>query len=322
MAPSKETSCEGSLPTVPPTPVKLIVGLLRDLSIKEDTHLTPIDKNPDGSDSTPPSTPTPDIANIATRDSLQARISEAITKLLATEITNLLTDKPLLSSLKMPAAVIQPIQALKTSPNLLAIEPNTKKEVLLLGALQEVEECCEAYKQRVITLQAQAVLNEAYCNKLHFQLAFQEEKKKNPGAPGKLVEDGLPRLLSGDEFDEKVVEFTKWQKEKEVQKETRQAEREELKAANDEWKKNEAKRKVENVARRERFHAAKSTWQAKKQEARAAKQKFTKPEPKLGVLLKALPKPMLPAEEEENGEELDDNDEESASSDNDLAQVA
>ncbi|KAF9230796.1 hypothetical protein BU15DRAFT_17054, partial [Melanogaster broomeanus] len=130
-----------------------------------------------------------------------------------------------------------------------------------------------------------------YCNKLHFQLAFQEEKKKNPGAPGKLVEDGLPRLLSGDKFYEKVVEFTKWQKEKEVQKETRQAEREELKAANDEWKKNEAKQKVENAARRECFHAAKSTWQAEKQEAQAAKQKFTKPKPKLGVLLKALPKP-------------------------------
>ncbi|KIJ08197.1 hypothetical protein PAXINDRAFT_60948, partial [Paxillus involutus ATCC 200175] len=231
------------------------------LSIKEDTHLTPIEENPDKSDSTPPSTPTRDIANVATRDSLQTRISEAITKLSTTEITNLLTDKPLSSSLKMPAAVVEPIQALETSPNLLAIEPNTKNEVLLLGALREAEERCEAYKQRVITLQAQTVLNEAYCNKLHFQLAFQEEKKKNPGAPGKLVEDGLPRLLSGDEFYEKVVEFTKWQKEKEVQKETRQAEREELKAANDEWKKNEAKRKVENAARREHFHAAKTTWQ-------------------------------------------------------------
>ncbi|KIK78359.1 hypothetical protein PAXRUDRAFT_16915 [Paxillus rubicundulus Ve08.2h10] len=152
-------------------------------------------------------------------------------------------------------------------------------------------------------LQAQAVLNEAYCNKLHFQLAFQEEEKKNPGATGKLVKDGLSRLLSGDEFYEKVVEFMKWQKGKETQKETRQAEQEELKAANDEWKKNEAKRKAE------------------KQEAWAVKQKFTKPMPKLGVLLKALPMPTLPAEEEENGEEimLDGNNEESASSNNNLA---
>ncbi|KAI6138984.1 hypothetical protein BKA82DRAFT_3927395, partial [Pisolithus tinctorius] len=172
-------------------------------------------------------------------------ISEAITKLSATEIMNLLTNKPLSSSMKMPAAVVQPIQALETSPNPLAIEPNTKKEVLLLGALQEAEECCEAYKQCVIMLQAWAILNKAYCNKIHFQLAFQEEKKKNPGTPGKLVEDSLPRLLSGDEFYEKVVEFTKWQKENEVQKETRQAEWEGLKAANDEWRKNEAKQKVE-----------------------------------------------------------------------------
>ncbi|KAF8838879.1 hypothetical protein BDN67DRAFT_871784, partial [Paxillus ammoniavirescens] len=63
----------------------------------------------------------------------------------------------------------------------------------------------------IITLQAQAVLNEAYCNKLHFQLTFKEEKN-NPGAPGKLIIDGLPRLLSGNKFYERVVEFTRWRK--------------------------------------------------------------------------------------------------------------
>jgi hypothetical protein len=70
------------------------------------------------------------------------------------------------------------------------------------------------------------------------------------------------------------------------------------------------------VARRECFHAAKTAWQAEKKEAWTAKQKFTKPKPKLGALLKPLPKPTLSAEEEESGEEfmLDDDDEESAGS--------
>ena len=35
---------------------------------------------------------------------------------------------------------------------------------------------------------------------------------------GKLMEDGLPKLLTGDEFYEKVVEFTKWQRDQEAVK--------------------------------------------------------------------------------------------------------
>ncbi|KAG1906589.1 uncharacterized protein F5891DRAFT_893910, partial [Suillus fuscotomentosus] len=102
--------------------------------------------------------------------------------------------------------------------NISKIEPKTKNKILLLAALQGVEELCKFYRNRVITLQAQAILNEAYCNKLHYQLAFQEEKVTNPDAPGKLVNDGLLRLLSGDEFYERVVGFTRWQKQKEADK--------------------------------------------------------------------------------------------------------
>ncbi|KAG1760556.1 hypothetical protein EDD22DRAFT_761260, partial [Suillus occidentalis] len=96
--------------------------------------------------------------------------------------------------------------------------PKTKNKTLLLVALQEAEELCESYQNHVITLQAQAILNEAYCNKLHNQLAFWEKKATNSDAPGKLVNDGLPRLLSGDEFYKRVVEFTRWQKQKEADK--------------------------------------------------------------------------------------------------------
>ncbi|KIK72919.1 hypothetical protein PAXRUDRAFT_106834, partial [Paxillus rubicundulus Ve08.2h10] len=157
-------------------------------------------------------------------------------------------------------AIVDTIDTLTISPDISAIELKTKNEALLMGALREAEECCQSYKQRVITLQAQAVLNEAYCNKLRFQLAFQEEKKSNPGAPGKLDVDGLPRLLSGDEFYERVVEFTRWQKEAVAKKETRKVARERLKAANEEWKKSEAERKAENSRRREHFHAEKEAW--------------------------------------------------------------
>ncbi|KAL4079769.1 hypothetical protein J3A83DRAFT_4086081 [Scleroderma citrinum] len=98
--------------------------------------------------------------------------------------------------------------------DLLSMKPKTKMEVMLLATLQEAEEHCESYQRQVITLQAQAISNKTYCNKLCLQLVFQEEKAANSGTPGKLVENGLPCLLLGDTFYKRAVEFTQWQKEK------------------------------------------------------------------------------------------------------------
>ena len=61
----------------------------------------------------------------------------------------------------------------------------------------------------MLELQASNVLNEMYCDLLRHQLAHQEGKKTQRKGTGKLVGDGLPRLLSGDDVYEKVVEFTK-----------------------------------------------------------------------------------------------------------------
>ncbi|TFK17604.1 hypothetical protein FA15DRAFT_576377, partial [Coprinopsis marcescibilis] len=95
--------------------------------------------------------------------------------------------------------------------NMLKIEPQSVNEVHLLAALQESEAANQALHKRVIQLQASQILNEAYCNKLRHQLAQKEEKKGKKGR-GKLLRDGLPQLMSGNAFFEKVVEFTELQK--------------------------------------------------------------------------------------------------------------
>ncbi|TFK19805.1 hypothetical protein FA15DRAFT_547109, partial [Coprinopsis marcescibilis] len=96
---------------------------------------------------------------------------------------------------------------------LLDTEPKTKTEAVLVAALQELHAETQGLKQCMVELQASNVLNETYCNKLHFQLAMKEEKAKNKGQRrGKLMGDGLPRMLTGDEFYERVVQFTEWQK--------------------------------------------------------------------------------------------------------------
>ena len=50
------------------------------------------------------------------------------------------------------------------------------------------------------------------------QLAHYEKRKNTPKGMGKLVGDGLPRLLSGNEFYKRVVEFTDKQKRTELEK--------------------------------------------------------------------------------------------------------
>jgi hypothetical protein len=60
-----------------------------------------------------------------------------------------------------------------------------------------------------------------YCNVLRGQLTHHENKKNAPAGKGWLVGDGMPHLLSGDEFYEKVVEFMKEQEKTEREKKVR-----------------------------------------------------------------------------------------------------
>jgi hypothetical protein len=60
------------------------------------------------------------------------------------------------------------------------------------------------------------------------------------------------------------------------------------------------------VARREHFRAARAAWEEEKAQAKIDKKKFAAPAPKLGQLLKPLPKPKaVIGDDEESGEEFD-----------------
>lgn len=109
--------------------------------------------------------------------------------------------------------------------------------------------------------------------------------------------DGLPKLLSGDAFYEKVVEFTRWQQEEASKKAEKGEGRKAYKSAIEEWEKKEADRKKAVDAQQVRYHAATEEWQAARDAAKAAgtSKSFKTPKPKLGTLPKALPKPTLKA---------------------------
>ncbi|KIJ63711.1 hypothetical protein HYDPIDRAFT_49718, partial [Hydnomerulius pinastri MD-312] len=87
------------------------------------------------------------------------------------------------------------------------IEPKTGNEAILLAVLHKAEAVNAALKQCLIASQAATILNEMYCSKLRGQLAHYEDKKHKGVGKGKVLGDGLPRLLSGKEFFQKVVKF-------------------------------------------------------------------------------------------------------------------
>ncbi|KAE9403813.1 hypothetical protein BT96DRAFT_917207, partial [Gymnopus androsaceus JB14] len=93
-------------------------------------------------------------------------------------------------------------------------------------------------------LQAANILNEAYCKGLREQLAFREGKKDRKGKGRRLMGDGLPVLLSGNDFYERVVEFDRENTKKEKRKEAQKANKEGRKAELEEWKNKVQERQV------------------------------------------------------------------------------
>ena len=125
---------------------------------------------------------------------------------------------------------------------------------------------------------------------------------------GKLVGDGLPRLLSGDEFYERVVDFTDRQKRTEREKAERKEARVGRVEVMKEWHTADEERKRQNAVRRLKYKEVKAVWEAAKKKAAVQKQRFGLPAPKLGKCPGPYPKPALvvPLGESDDEAEVED----------------
>ena len=91
----------------------------------------------------------------------------------------------------------------KRTHELLGESPqNTKEQAYqhaLRGSYEDWYHREERYKTALIGMQSFAILHVMYCDRLTAQLAAQEERQKKK-KKGQLNGDGLPKLLTGDEF--------------------------------------------------------------------------------------------------------------------------
>lgn len=159
--------------------------------------------------------------------------------------------------------------------------------------------------QRIHTLEATMVLQETYVNRLQAQYNTKNEKKE---PRTRLLGDGLPVLLSGDDFYEKVKEqqqrLNAEEKRKIQASHPRKQHSEEMKR----WKQADNERKRRNEATKTAYRAKLQDWERRKALAKAGKQRFTESRPLRGSLEKAAPKPskVQEYEEEASGEEYFD----------------
>ena len=302
MAPSKETSCEAHLPVEPASPVKVIAKLLQDLSIND----------PDDEDDTMDTPPDDELLSAETTASMREAVSTALRQLTSTRLAYLVSPSPPSSTSQLQHNTANPISELpQWFPTMV---PQTANENLLLDALCETEKHAEGLQRQVLKLQAANILNEMYCSMLRGQLAHHKKKKNTPKGMGKLVGDGLPRLLSGDEFYEQVVEFADWQKRTEREKVERKQTRDGRVEVMKEWHKADEEQKRQNAVRRLEYKEEKGAWEAAKRKAVVQKQRFGVPAPKLGKCPGPYPKPALVVplgESEDEGDESLDNESDS-----------
>ncbi|KAJ6593782.1 hypothetical protein B0H19DRAFT_903230, partial [Mycena capillaripes] len=88
----------------------------------------------------------------------------------------------------------------------LTAEPTTALERELQEALKREQARNVTQKRQMLAMQSALVLNGTYVSLVRKQLAAQE-KKQGVKKKGRLVGDGLPRLLTSKEFVRRVTEF-------------------------------------------------------------------------------------------------------------------
>jgi hypothetical protein len=294
MAPSLETSSYGTLPLIQPSPVRRVATIFNQL-------VEPPAQEEEEMDIDAPHSP----VNLA-NPFLATVVQSAVNSLVSSSASFLVNQDPIASTSAQPPA----FNTVMLSPakghyqRLLGLEAVTVHDLEYQAALREAEVREAHFKGVIAGLQSAALLQGRYCDTLHHQLAAQEEKSLSK-KKGKLVGDGLPRLLTDPEFIMRVQDHEDTQEREAVELETRKANREMRAEAMKEWKKLDAERKLRNNEIKARFKEEMNKWETERDRAKCAKQKPAWKKPTRAKLIPPVPKPAKTAPEPEDEDEDD-----------------
>ncbi|KAI6017782.1 hypothetical protein BKA83DRAFT_17153 [Pisolithus microcarpus] len=281
LAPSFETSAVGCLPLSQPSPVRVVSKVFHELQAKQisnsnlHTSLTPSPTEPRNT-------------------SWHSAAQEAAETLASTSASFLVHETPLTSANKLPAIITPVTPTRKRTDKLLEQEPQNDVERAYQDALQLSLARENQAKAELVGMHSTVILQSLFCGRLSSQLAAQEEKQKEQKKKkGKLVGNGLPRLLTGDEFYSRVVEFEKSAADEELEHKRRQKQREGRAEATTTWKVAEIAQQEHNKVQRQEYKVELAAWVVERDAAKLEKQQPHWGQPKLGKLEPLLPKPVF-----------------------------
>ncbi|CDO76418.1 hypothetical protein BN946_scf184925.g5 [Trametes cinnabarina] len=228
---------------------------------------------------------------------------------LTTSALSFLTDKsPIQSTSQLPSFAHPPVPAPPSMSHLPSrSQTSMTAPVDLEGEIKTVEDELEQYRTIINQQRAMILIQSEYCESVRHQLEAAENKADQPSRTGRLVGDGLPRVLTGTEFIEKVRARDAAQAEQVSAKECNRVEREARASAMSEWKGKMQERKETNKKITLRWREEVEHWEAERDLAKTEHRRPQWTKPKRGALILAIPKPQAsPAEAEEGMNDEDD----------------
>ncbi|KAJ8085493.1 hypothetical protein PM082_004309 [Marasmius tenuissimus] len=290
MAPSKETSSQGSLPVPKPTPVRIVSDMIlgvderaRKRAAELSPPVTPSRQRVNQRLRVESNTPAPELPRMGgIPDPFQTPVKNGISALRGTSVSFLLTKSPICASSaalpEFPTIQLSPMNS--TQNPALDGPPVTLREEELLRAYRALQRKYESLKEKAVLLQSAMVLNTIYCDCLREQLTAQDEAKKQTKSNKRLMGDGMPRLLTSEAFVKRVEDFTvavedftAAVEEKERLRKEKKLTQAEVAEVRKEYKGLVAQRKKENEQAHDLWIADLELWNEEKKKGKATRRK-------------------------------------------------
>jgi len=228
------------------------------------------------------------------------------TSLRTTSMAYLVNESPITTRMKPP----RPVRALQPSWNVpldvLAHEPRTETERVLLNALQKAESVIQRERTSAVSAQATMVLQNAYVNRVKGQLAAAEEKRKSATTKGRLLADGMPHVLTSSEFLSRVDAHHAAAATEEDKKRKRSLARASWQLAVSEWELLDVERRTRNEQLVKDHCQAIQQWQEDRDRAKSGGEGVRTKKPVRGPLEPARPKPRFKNYKVNSEEERED----------------
>ncbi|KAK0437076.1 hypothetical protein EV421DRAFT_1715421 [Armillaria borealis] len=139
--------------------------------------------------------------------------------------------------------------------------PSTVLEENLQIVLCESQAHEQYWKSRTVDLQSGFVLQELYCKKVRRQLV-QKEKRNGKGRSQQLNRDGMPHLLTSNDFYDRVIDHEETAIREEEEKKAHRDAQESHSKAMALWRKKDDQRKACNKKKMEQWEKDVHLWEA------------------------------------------------------------